>query len=559
MEYLILTAALVLFVLVIFLREVYLARKREERFVRSLYEEYGKLPEKKDSPEAVQHVDSYYKRHKRKGQIDDITWNDLELSEVWKLLNYAYSASGEEYLYYMLRDVCKDEDQLTHLEDVIRFFEEHADERVKIQYRMHELGHTGKYSLYDYLENLDYLGNRSNTKNYFCDMLFVILVALIPVQASIAILGLAILSVYNILTYFQEKKQINPYLVSFAYLSRLIVESRKLLKIDVKPCALEWERIRANVEVLAFLQKGSYWMFAQQTKMTGGNPLEAILDYVRMIFHVDLIIFNKKLSRLKASMNEVDELIGLVGFLESTIAIGAFRKSLAVFCVPELGREGLEAEGMFHPSLTDPVKNSISVSRGVLLTGSNASGKSTFLKTVAVNAILAQTIHTCAASAFRAPFFEIYSSMALRDNMQSKESYYIVEIKALKRVLDAVRDSDRTVLCFVDEVLRGTNTVERIAASTQILKALSKAGCICFAATHDVELTGLLADYYDNYHFEEEIKDGDILFPYRLMKGAASTRNAIKLLEVMGYDPAIIEDSMKQADRFMASGSWEMT
>ena len=88
-------------------------------------------------------------------------------------------------------------------------------------------------------------------------------------------------------------------------------------------------------------------------------------------------------------------------------------------------------------------------------------------------------------------------------------------------------------MCFVDEVLRGTNTVERIAASTQILKSLTGSNILCFAATHDIEMTDLLRDFFDNYHFEEDIRDGDVFFNYRLMKGKAATRNAIKLLEIM--------------------------
>ena len=94
--------------------------------------------------------------------------------------------------------------------------------------------------------------------------------------------------------------------------------------------------------------------------------------------------------------------------------------------------------------------------------------------------MLAQTIWPRPARAkYEAPFFQIYSSMALRDNLQGNESYYIVEIKSLKRILNHVNE-DVPMLCFVDEVLRGTNTVERIAASAQILKSLAKEGVICF-------------------------------------------------------------------------------
>lgn len=88
---------------------------------------------------------------------------------------------------------------------------------------------------------------------------------------------------------------------------------------------------------------------------------------------------------------------------------------------------------------------------------------------VAVNAVLAQTIHTCTAESYHAPVFRIFSSMALRDSIQNGESYYIVEIRSLKRILDAAQTETVPVLSFVDEVLRGTNTVERIAAATQII------------------------------------------------------------------------------------------
>lgn len=198
----------------------------------------------------------------------------------------------------------------------------------------------------------------------------------------------------------------------------------------------------------------------------------------------------------------------------------------------------------------------------MLLTGSNASGKSTFLKTVAINAILAQSVNTCAGDRYRAPFFRVYTSMALRDDLAGGESYYIVEIKALKRILDAAASGDGPVLCFVDEVLRGTNTVERIAASTQILKSLGGASScgassiFCFAATHDIELTELLQEEFDNYHFEEDVRDGDISFNYRLQAGKASSRNAIRLLELMGYDREITARAFRHAEQFLSTGSW---
>jgi len=154
--------------------------------------------------------------------------------------------------------------------------------------------------------------------------------------------------------------------------------------------------------------------------------------------------------------------------------------------------------------------------------------------------------------------YRIFSSMSLKDHIESGESYFIVEIKAMKRILDSrPKNGEKQVLCFVDEVLRGTNTVERIAAAYEILLRLQGEGITCFAATHDLELADLLAGEYDNYHFEEEMRDNDVTFSYEIKEGKATTRNAIKLLRVLEYDENLVENAERIADVFMKTGVWE--
>ena len=146
--------------------------------------------------------------------------------------------------------------------------------------------------------------------------------------------------------------------------------------------------------------------------------------------------------------------------------------------------------------------------------------------------------------------------MALTDNLFGNESYYIVEIKSLKRILDET-EGEVPVLCFVDEVLRGTNTVERIAAACQIMKTLQNDNTICMAATHDIELTELLERQYDNYHFEETIEADDIRFHYEIKGGPATTRNAIKLLQMLGYQNDITKAAEEMAEAFLKDGKWK--
>ena len=553
MEYLVFMAAMLVFVAVIFGMEAVRSRKEEQRFIARLREDFCSLNEKEYALERFARMDSYFRRHETGGQLDDITWNDLGMDEIFKRMNYTLSASGEEYLYYTLRTLRQSGEELAHLEETICFFMEHPDQRVKVQLAARKLGYTGKYSLYDYLDNLDLLGERSSRKHILCDVLFLPLIGLLWVNFSTAILGIAVLVIYNIVSYFKEKGEIDPYITSFSYIMRLMQSCGDLEKVHAPVCSREWERIRKARAGLQGMKRNSGWVMSPYRGNASGDILAIFMDYVRMVFHVDLIKFNGMLKVLRGHQEDVDTLIQVMGYVETAIAIGIFRISLEAsgaedgerngelreagreWCVPEFtGEEEIVLEAGYHPLLNYPVKNGIAAGRGVLLTGSNASGKSTFLKMVALNAILAQTVHTCAAARYRAPFFQVYSSMALRDDMGSGESYYIVEIKALKRILDAAAQRKGRILCFVDEVLRGTNTVERIAASTQILKSLGSSGILCFAATHDIELTELLQKEFDNYHFEEEVREGDIFFNYRLKEGKATTRNAIRLLELMG-------------------------
>jgi DNA mismatch repair ATPase MutS len=234
--------------------------------------------------------------------------------------------------------------------------------------------------------------------------------------------------------------------------------------------------------------------------------------------------------------------------------------TLPVFHEPDSHKavQTMQIQGVYHPLVKHPVTNDVTTKRCMLLTGSNASGKSTFLKAAAINALFAQTIHTVLADTYEACFFRIYSSMALRDDILSKESYFIVEIKSLKRIFSALQTaSEIPVLCFVDEILRGTNTVERVAASSVLLDALSKEKAMCFAATHDVELTYLLEEQFENYHFEEQLSEGDISFDYRLRKGRADSRNAIRLLSMIGFEKELVSKAQGRVEAFLGKGIWE--
>ena len=363
----------------------------------------------------------------------------------------------------------------------------------------------------------------------------------------------------NMITYFRAKRAIEPYLFTFRYVLRLLDCAQALLAKPFPFYDKEREEMEKARKALAGFSMGSGLLMRNSGGITSGNFADIILDYVCILFHIDLLKFGSMLRALRGKEEEIDGLITSIGTIDAQISLASWRESLPKYCIPDLTGDQFEAVDLIHPLLTDPVPNSICVSKPVLLTGSNASGKSTFLKSAALAAILAQSVNTVPAASYRSCCYRVYTSMALRDDIRSGESYFIVEIRSLKRVLDAASVLDEApVLCCVDEVLRGTNTIERISASAEILSCLADMPIRVFAATHDMELTELLDGKYMNYHFSEMLDGDDVQFSYKLLGGPADSRNAIRLLRALGYDPGIADRAETRARHFMETGNWEL-
>ena len=543
------------FIAFFFVKGIIDEKRKEKDYILKLKFNFGKYPEREYTNEQFSGISGYDRKNKTDNHIDNITWDDLDMDSVFMSMNNTHSSAGEEYLYYRLRNPKLTDETTRRDEELIEYFYNNKDDSINLQKAFHKMGKTGKYSLYDYLNYLDNVENTGNIKHIICNLLYLISAALVFVNPFAGIVCIISVMCYNMIAYSKAKSEIEPYFISIKYVMRLLDGINKVADTNVPVIKDNIDIMKEKRKVFHGLKKKALFLSMDASDF---NLLSMIYIYIKMLFHVDLIIFNSILKNIKKHTAEINDIVTELGYIESSIAVASYRKYVNDFCVPEYTDTlYMKAEEMYHPLISNPVKNSFETNNGVLVTGSNASGKSTFLKTIAINAILAQTINTCLADKFITNHYRIYSSMALRDNLGSGESYYIVEIKSLKRILDAVNKDVSPVLCFVDEVLRGTNTVERIAASTQILKSLCNANTKCFAATHDIELTHLLEKYYDNYHFEEEVIDNDIVFNYKVLNGRATSRNAIKLLKIIGYENKIIDEANNMAVHFVEKGVWE--
>ncbi len=545
-------------VIIIAITGVIISRNAKKKMYYKLLASFGQLPKNDYSYEEYESISHFFKNTLKDGEdyIDDITWNDLDMDKIFMMIDNTHSSVGRDVLYKLLRKPVTDKAELEKREQLIEYFDTHEKERTRIMMYFAEMGFVRKISISDYMKNLFELKAGSNVFHYMmwvCIIIAVLYTFFVePITGVMLIIAACGMS---IITYYKLKSRIDSYFECVRQIVTMVDAAKKIKALNIDELSEYNDFFDETIHRFAGIMHGSF--IVTSTKQNNGSIGDVIMEYVKMFTHIDLIKFNSILKNFNRNYEHVTKMMDTLGYIEAMISVASFRHLLPYMCTPEFTDGGrMKIKDVYHLALNSPVANSLDESKPVLITGSNASGKSTFLKSVAINALLAQTVNTCPAEEYSAPFYRIYSSMALADNIEAGESYYIVEIKSLKRIVDAAGKPGAKILCFIDEVLRGTNTVERIAASSEILKNLASNGVMCFAATHDIELTHILEDYYSNYHFTEEVKDDNVVFSYLLQKGRATSRNAIKLLKIIGYDNAIIDNSKRRADDFINTGVW---
>ncbi|WP_373217892.1 hypothetical protein [Ruminococcus sp. 5_1_39BFAA] len=554
------TAGLILLFIIWIIHE---ERKRKKILLKKIRRIYGKPSERQYEPGDIENISHYFRRKCGEGfYIDDITWNDLDMDHVYRMVNQTISSPGEDVLYAMMRMPLFSQEEINERDKLIRFFSAHTEKREQMQLLLSKVGKTRLGSLSDTVLVL----NESPKVSSGIHILMLVLILgclgiVLPLRPLLGFFVLMLLCIANIIIYYagKDRKLVEAYLDCYAHLLGMLSAADDMETVKWPEIAKQMNGICEGKAAFAGLRRKAVFLTGNGSDL--GDILQSLLDYIRMVTHVDILVYNRLLREVQGKSDKIMQLLDNIGELDAAISIASFRELLALQCKPEfLPYDGknvtLEAEDLYHPLLEQAVANCIKVSGGTLVTGSNASGKSTFLKNVAMNSILAQTICTCTCARYRAPFLKVMTSMALRDDLSGGESYFIVEIKSLKRILDESR-KEQPLLCIIDEVLRGTNTIERIAASSRILMELSRKWVLPFAATHDIELSYILEGIYANYHFEEEVQEDEVVFSYILKHGRASSRNAIRLLQMLGYDEGLVKSAREAAENFERTGVWE--
>ena len=280
-----------------------------------------------------------------------------------------------------------------------------------------------------------------------------------------------------------------------------------------------------------------------------GQVFVFLLECIKALFVIELSAFFSCMRELKKRKAAISGLISFTGQIDTAIAIASVRSSHRGWCKPFLMEEQKKiiAREIYHPLVPGCVRNSIEINhKSILITGSNMSGKTTFIRIIAINSLMAQSFYTCFASYYQAPVLQLHTSIRISDDLLNGKSYFMEEVATVKAFIDAASGT-QPCLFVLDEVFKGTNTVERVAAAKAVLSYLNRNNHLVIVSTHDIELAGMLAPAYDLYHFEDTIRDDQLVFDHMLKSGPLTTRNAIRILQLSGYPQPVIEEARDAA------------
>lgn len=534
-------AAIILLMLFAF----YDSRKKKKQILKDLKDSWGK---EKTEPINFDRASWYstYVKEKVFHTLSHQTMADIDFDQLFAKIDRTTSKIGQQFLYNKLAKPTGNLEELEKLKEQADFFTTHQEIREKVQTELIKLNSNESYSVV-LLLNDKLVEKPAWFKWLSLDLLILAVLLILSIKVSVCLILALLLITFNA-TYlnYWNKKHLLIFTKSLSQLNILINVSRKLVKEKIP---FEADKIKNAIPMFRKFQRRIGILYQDFSQNNQGDLSQVplyLFEIIKAIFLIEIFTFFKLIKLIENNQNDILNLYQYVGSIDIAIAVASLRESEQV-CEPQFTEphKGIEIKGIRHPLIKNCIENEVKLDqKSMLITGSNMSGKSTFLRTVAINSLLAQTIYTCFAEFYSAPFFKLHTSIRIDDNLFQGKSYFLEEVDVMSTLIEAVKNPDQN-LFILDEVFKGTNTIERIAAAKAILSHLNRDQNLTFVATHDIELSNMLAEEYDLYHFTETITNNELIFDHKLKEGPLKTKNAIKILEISNYPKEIIQEALQ--------------
>lgn len=357
---------------------------------------------------------------------------------------------------------------------------------------------------------------------------------------------LFLFGVYFSVSLFLSRNTIKPYI----HLSRIVDEISVLEKI------ISWIETK-NFDAALLNRLRQEIKINNKSASAQIKELKSILDKFDLRLNlIGPLFLNSFLLwdvRQMIALNEwrrknkqvVPKLFEVIAEMEVLNSLAALRFNHPDWCLPKLVNEHFvfESKELGHPLIpqAERVDNSFTVNKNTLIslvTGSNMAGKSTFLRSIGVNIVLAQMGAPVCAKTFTVSPVRLMTSMRISDNLAENTSTFYAELKKLKTIIEAVNNHEK-VFVLLDEILRGTNSHDRHTGSDALIKQLIRHDAYAVIATHDLVLAELQKQYpesIENYHFDVQVKGEELFFDYKLKDGVCHSLNASLLMKKIGIE-----------------------
>ncbi len=509
----------------------------------------------KDNPSDIESIREWLHLYRGKDvALDDDVCRDIDLDDLFCYADRCITPVGELMLYDRFRQM-KRRTRVADDEDDISKIKDDADFRAKVEAALNAVNGRKGLSMQSLL-NMTVRMEKWHKFSWLipvAEWLILVLMILYLPPAIAIVTGLAAVG-FNIYVHYRNKTYIDLFIRPLIQLDQIRGAAVRLSEIDRFNPLQEVDHSVSNLSKLS--RKLRIFTLNGILESDVMIVFYGLIELLKIIFCVEPMMTYRILRKIDDVSKDSRTLLEYIGGWDVLYSIASFRtwmdscgfvRSFPKF-VPE--SRTLDAENIYHPLIKDCVSNSIRIGKSVVITGSNMSGKSSFIKTLAVNIVSAYAMNMCFAAGMSLSECRISSVLSVSDDLDEGRSYYMSEIQRIKTIIDRCTSADGSLtdFVFIDEIFKGTNTVERISIADAVIRYLSTLeNTVAVVSTHDIELARGLEESLDTYHFNEAVDSEKIRFSYKLLPGVVYTRNAISLLRLCSYPASILQQAEENA------------
>lgn len=464
--------------------------------------------------------------------IDDTTYRDLLFYEFCERYQSTVTSCGDSLFDHWTR-IVRTPEEIAKIQADLRTLQT-APSRAGIE---HALGRIGNQARGNIVADLwDGFQVQSRVLDYFPllelgNVLIAGMLSIInPAWLTFSIMSFAL---GNLVMFLMTNRKIAEVSGSIHYLLQLCGGLRRIDRLQDAGLQqpLPEYRVFKRIQGYALLFKDGFGGAQSQ------DPLAILMDYLRIFLSLEIISYRRTAGFVLRHQQEVRGVILHIGYLDCLLNTLRIMEEHETVYSQITDRPVIDLSGMRHPLVEQPVAQSRRISRGMIVTGLNMAGKSTFMRSLGVNQVLATSFGIAFAETYTTGIFHIMTSFRIHDDLLRHQSRYYAEAQRLVSMKDRLKEV--RALCLIDEILTGTNSQDRIYGSITILKDLASfPGTLTISATHDNQIAEELAGQYDLIYFDGDIIEDRIEFDYLIKDGIVSKRNGLLILRLLGIDQA---------------------